>query len=368
MASGDTIVVGMSGGVDSAVAAGLLKERGCHVIGVTMRLWSDPSGDARAGGCCSLAGVQDARETCATLGIEHYVVDLQEEFDRHVVTPFVTEYVEGRTPNPCVTCNRAVRFTHLARFARRVGAARIATGHYARCAPNGAIGRWELLRARCLDKDQSYMLYRLSQEHLSITVLPLGGTPSKAETRALAASWGLGSAQRPDSQDVCFVGMGGYAALVSRRMPHAGRPGPIVDDRGAEIGRHEGVERYTVGQRRRLPASSRGPLYVTAVDAPNAVVRVGPVERLFASRLVAGDLNWVSIACLDAPLAVSARIRYNAGAAPAVIEPLGERLVCRFREPQRAITPGQSVVFYDGDRVLGGGIIREAGDRTEEAT
>jgi tRNA-specific 2-thiouridylase len=300
----------MSGGVDSAVAAGLLKERGAHVVGVTMRLWTDPSGDPRSGGCCSLAGVQDARETCAALAIEHYVVDLQDEFDRRVVTPFVTDYVQGRTPNPCVTCNRTIRFKRLAEFARRVGAGRIATGHYARVGLNGETTRWELKRGLCAEKDQSYMLHRLSQEQLSVALFPLGDMPSKAQTRALAGTWGLVSANRPESQDVCFVGLGGYSALVSDRAPDACRAGPIIDDRGAEIGRHGGVAFFTVGQRRRVPASDRGPLYVTAIDARSAVVLVGPPEHLLAGALVAEDVNWVSIARLEGQLAVSACIRY----------------------------------------------------------
>lgn len=348
----------MSGGVDSAVAAALLAERGYAVTGVTMRLWADPDGDPTAGGCCSLAGVQDARDTCARLGIRHYTVDLQDDFARHVVGPFAAEYARGRTPNPCTVCNREVRFEHLARFARSVGASHVATGHYVRVRQSVESGRWELLEARCLDKDQSYMLYRLSQEQLAKSLFPLGELPSKAETRALAARLGLPCARRRDSQDICFVGRGGYGELLAQRSPGSLVPGPIIDDRGEVIGHHEGVALYTIGQRRRLPASARGPLFVRVLDASTAAVHVGPAETLLGHELEASDLNWVSIAPPDRPLAVSARIRYNAPKAEATVEACDDTAWCRFKSPLRAAAPGQSVVFYDGGRVLGGGVIR----------
>jgi len=355
---GRTIVVGMSGGVDSAVAAALLLQTGWRVVGVTMRQWSDPSGDPARGGCCSLAAVQEARRTCAELGIPHYTIDLQAEFEQRVVSPFVRDYASGRTPNPCTWCNVLVRFSNLMAFARRMGASRWATGHYARVGKDARTGYYQLLRGRCREKDQSYMLYRLTQEQLEGCVFPLGDIGSKEQTRAIAAELGLTVASRRDSQDICFVSDGTYREFLASRLGGILKPGSFVDEYGNVIGRHAGTAFYTIGQRRGLPASSRGPLYVLETDPETATVYVGPPERLYSRTLIAGEVVWTSGPPSAFPLAVHAAIRYNAVAAPARLHLDGSEVRCEFAEPQRAVTPGQAVVFYRGDCVVGGGVIR----------
>lgn len=355
-------MVGMSGGVDSAVAAALLLHEGWRVVGVTLRQWNDPSGDPAAGGCCSLAGVEDARRTCAELGIEHYTVNALSDFSREVVDPFVDAYAAGRTPNPCVVCNVRVRFRHLLSFARKIGASRIGTGHYVRVRHDPSSGRYQLLRGRCAAKDQSYMLYRLSQEQLAASIFPLGELETKDQTRALAQRLGLSVASRRESQDICFVSRTGFRQFIVSRAPSSAQPGPIIDEEGRRIGTHQGVAGYTIGQRRGLPATGRGPLYVTRIDAAKGVIHAGPKERLFTKVLVARDVCWVSIDPPRSGLAVSACIRYNAPVARATVEQVGDAVRCVFDEPQRAVTPGQSVVFYDGERVQGGGIIAEASE------
>ena len=357
---GTSVVVGMSGGVDSAVAAGLLVRDGLRVVGVTMRLWTGDADHEVSRGCCSLAGVQDARETCAQLGIPHYVIDLSDAFARDVVNPFVAGYATGITPNPCTLCNARVRFDALLRIADELGCQSVATGHYARTRSDPHTGRVELLAAVCKPKDQSYMLYGLGQHHLRRTLFPLGDIPSKEHTRQIAADMGLSIARRTDSQDVCFVGAEGYAAFVGRRMETIVRPGPIIDDFGRTIGTHSGIVGYTVGQRRRLPASSRGPLFVVRLDPENNAVHVGPEPHLYASGLIARDLNWVSIEPPVEQLVVQARIRYNASLVAATVVVRDDAARCRFDVPQRAVAPGQAVVFYDKERVLGGGTIVEA--------
>ncbi len=349
----------MSGGVDSAVAAAALLQEGHRVVGVTLRLWTGSPGDEPERGCCSIAGVQDARETCAHLGIEHYVADISDAFSRNVVDPFVEAYAHGRTPNPCTACNAFVRFNAMATLADRLGCGGIATGHYARVRYSPQAGRWELLTGVCAAKDQSYMLYGLSQEILSRALFPLGDFASKDQTRSLARELGLHVAHRSDSQDICFIGTGGRERFLRQRSEGWFRPGPIVDESGAQVGCHQGIGTYTVGQRRGLPASNRGPLFVTSIEPESATIRIGPRELLYNDSLVACNVNWVSIPRPPGRLAVQARIRYNAEAASATIEPTGDKVVCRFSENQRAITPGQAVVFYDGERVLGGGIIEK---------
>jgi tRNA-specific 2-thiouridylase len=350
----------MSGGVDSAVAAAILVQAGFRVVGVTLRLWTGSGNDEPVRGCCSLAGVQDARETCADLGIEHYVADVSDVFTRQVVDPFVEAYARGKTPSPCTACNAAVRFDAMLSIADSIQCRFVATGHYAQVRRSVSSGRFELLRAKCPAKDQSYMLYALSQAQLSRVLFPLGEFASKEQVRHLAHDLRLHVARRADSQDICFVGAGGYAEFIRKRNPALFQPGPIVDERGNVIGRHEGIGAYTIGQRRRLPASNRGPLFVTRLDAETNTVIVGPAEALFSRRLVARPVNWVSMDQPSGKLAVQAQIRYNAEAAPATIEALGDTIVCRFDRPQRAVTPGQAVVFYDAERVVAGGIIAEA--------
>ncbi len=359
--TGATIVVAMSGGVDSAVAAALLHEAGYDVIGVTLVIGDGQPAAVGHRGCCSLDSVADARRAAAKIGIPHYALSFQDVFREHVIDRFVEEYARGRTPNPCVECNRRVKFEALLERARGLGAAALATGHYARAVWNGETGRHELLRGACEAKDQSYALYALTQEQLAATVFPLGTVADKGVTREIAGRLGLGVAGKPDSQDICFVPEGGYTAFLAERAPETLAPGPIVDLNGRVLGEHAGVARYTIGQRRRLPASASGPLFVVALDAGTRTVVVGPGSALYSRRCVVDGVNWVSIERLPGSLAVSARIRYNAEAAPARIEPHcdTERVLCVFDQGQRAITPGQAAVFYSGPVVVGGGTIAE---------
>jgi len=353
------VVAAMSGGVDSAVTAALLKREGWDVIGITLQIWQERADQGRDGGCCSLGAVEDARRAASRIGIPHYVLNLRDHFGQEVIRRFIAEYSRGRTPNPCVECNRSVKFSELLRQARALGADFLATGHYARIRRNEETGRWELWRARDTRKDQSYALYTLTQDQLQRTLMPLGELESKAETRRIAAELGLPVAAKPDSQEICFVPPEGYTRLLRDQAPEACRPGPVVDTSGRVRGRHEGIAHYTIGQRRRLPASGSGPLYVVALDPESNTVVVGAEEELYAAAFEASGMNWIALADLPGSLAVWARIRYNGAASPALIEPGPDHgsVRCRFHEPQRAVTPGQAAVFYNGDRVIGGGTI-----------
>ncbi len=355
-----SVLVGMSGGVDSAVAAALLSEEGFEVVGITMRLWTDRSGDPTAGGCCSLAGVEVARRTCAELGIEHVVVDLHDEFERHVVQPFVDSYLSGTTPNPCVLCNRFVRFDRLLRLASQMGLSRVATGHYVRSDYDPGSGRYALRVARCIEKDQTYMLYRLTQDQLAAAIFPLGEMPSKATVRDWARSRGLSVAARRESQDVCFVTAGGYGEFVDRRSGGRMRAGSFIAEDGGIAGAHGGIANFTIGQRKGLPSSASGPKYVTGIEPASGAIRIGPEADLWSYRLMAVEPVWVSIDEPVGPIALRGRIRYNGVMSRAVVTPVSGGLRAVFDIPQRAVTPGQSAVFYDDDRVCCGGIIATA--------
>ncbi len=359
-----TVAVAMSGGVDSAVAAALLQRQGVPVVGFTLRIWEAP-GDAPASGCCSIDAVADARRAAARLGIPHYVLDARSIFSETVMRPFAEAYRRGATPNPCIECNRHVKFGWFLEKARELGADRVATGHYA-IIDREPGGRWRLRESVNRAKDQSYVLYCLSQDALAHTLLPLGGIADKAETRRIASELGMAVSAKPDSQDICFVGPDGYAEVLRGLSPDALEPGEIVDCSGALLGYHDGIGRFTVGQRRRLPPSASGPLYVVSIDAARRRVVVGPADRLLSDRCEVGSMNWVTVAEPDQPLAVSVRIRYNATVQAACISaPRSDGSVeCRFSEPQRAVTPGQSAVFYRDGAVLGGGVIqpRQAGE------
>ncbi len=357
---GKTVVVAMSGGVDSSVAAALLLERGYKVVGITMNLFSLPEEVCRSEelrSCCGRRALEDAHRVALDLGIPHYAVDLRGEFETEVIADFSREYGRGRTPNPCIRCNERIKFRVLYDRASRLGAGLIATGHHARLKRDAASGRILLRKGKDRAKDQSYFLYRLSQPQLIRALFPVGDFV-KAEVRNKARRLALPVAERPESQETCFAPLGNYPDFLAGRAPEAFRPGPIVDTDGRVLGKHRGIGYYTVGQRRGLGISSAGPLYVMSIDARRNAVIVGPEIDLYAKSLLASSIRLVGLGRLDGPITVRAKIRYKHEAAKALVTPLAlGRVKVEFERPQRAVTPGQSVVFYRRDVVLGGGII-----------
>ena len=352
------VLLGMSGGVDSTAAAVLLEEMGYEVVGATLQMHS-----WEAERCASARDVEDAAAAARRLGLAFCAPDCREEFARWVMADFAGEYAAGRTPNPCVRCNRYVKFPSLLRQADAMGCRYIATGHYARVSYDEALGRWQLLRGEDRQKDQSYVLYPLSQETLSRLLLPLGER-SKGEVRELTAQAGLANAQKPDSQDICFIPDGDYLRFLRSWGGQETPEGDFVDEAGNLLGRHRGQAAYTLGQRRGLGVSAGRPLYVVGKDPEENRVTLGDEKALFHCHLRAEQFNWVSIPCPgEGALTVTAKTRYSQREAEAEVRTLPEGQVeVTFREPQRAVTPGQSVVLYDGDLVLGGGIITEAWD------
>ncbi|MCH4238802.1 MAG: tRNA 2-thiouridine(34) synthase MnmA [Oscillospiraceae bacterium] len=350
------VLVGMSGGVDSSAAALLLQREGWDVIGCTLRLHlDDPAFPVREGGCCSYQDVQDARRVCYTLGIDHLVFNFTELFEDKVIDNFTAEYAAGHTPNPCIRCNRWLKFGAMLRRAQELGCDKIATGHYA-ALRQGENGRWQL-HSTPFGKDQSYVLYSLTQEQLAHTLFPLASLP-KPEVRRLAEEAGLPVAHKPDSQEICFVPDNDYAGFLCRHTGHDSTPGDFVDAQGHLLGHHHGLTHYTVGQRKGLGIAFGQPMYVTHLNAEKNQIVLGSEGSQYSTSLLAGELNWVSIPAPETPLQVQAKIRYQAKPAPAlaVVQPDGN-LLLRFEEPQRAVAPGQAVVLYDGDLLLGGGVI-----------
>jgi tRNA-specific 2-thiouridylase len=359
----------MSGGVDSSAVAALLRRGGYDIVGLTMQLWNQrrlpelaPEGTV-TGRCCSLDDVYDARYVAQQLGIPYYVVNFEDRFEETVVKPFIDEYLSGRTPIPCTLCNNFIKFDQFLDMAAGVGAGKIATGHYARIAYNEASGRYEMRKGVDETKDQTYFLFGLTQEQLARTMFPLGAY-TKPQVRELARELGLPVAAKPDSQEICFVPNGNYAAFIEAYFREKGIDshrvrGEIVDASGRVLGEHAGVHHYTVGQRRGLRIAAGEPLYVIATQPAEQKVIVGRNEDLLRPRLVAKDVNWISIAPIDAPRRAHVKIRNKHAAAEAMLYPTSDsgRVEARFTEPQRAITPGQGAVFYDGDLVLGGGWI-----------
>lgn len=356
--SGERVAVAMSGGVDSSVAAALLLEEGCSVVGVTIRMWSVPATETESQ--LASRAEQDARAVASKLGIPHFVMDLRDDFAACVVKDFVDEYRLGRTPNPCVRCNPRIKFgAFLRQAAEQHGVQRIATGHYARIEWDEDTRRFRLLRGIDRAKDQSYVLYRLDQEQLSRTLMPAGRF-TKEQIRGKAAALDLGLGDKDESQDICFIPGGRYQDFLARSVPELLKPGPIVDESGNVVGRHQGVAFYTVGQRRGLRVASGRRLYVTAIDARSNTVVVGPPESLTRRSVMLKDMALVSGGKLTESVVVSAKIRYNTQDSRAVLRPLRDdwaELV--FDEDQRAATPGQSAVCYRGEEVLGGGVIAD---------
>jgi tRNA-specific 2-thiouridylase len=370
MTDTSTIAVAMSGGVDSSTVAAVLAQSGARVVGLTLQLWDQtrlagkhgiPEAP-KAGRCCSLDDVYDARRVAEHLGIPYYVVNHQERFEEAVVRPFVAEYLAGRTPIPCSLCNDHLKFDQLLQTARSIGAERIATGHYAVNEYDPARDRWILKRPTDRSKDQTYFLFGLTQGQLSRTLFPLGHL-NKPEVREVARAHGLTLAEKPDSQEICFIPGGDYKQFLTAYLEEQGRTmpeteGELVTASGEVVGHHEGISNFTVGQRKGLGVSSPSPLYVINIDPASHRVTIGADAELATKTLHARRLNWISIPALSGPMRVQAKIRHRHEPAWATLEPAGENeVVATFDEPQRAVTPGQSAVFYNGDEVVGGGWI-----------
>src|SRR5580692_10796698 len=363
------VAIAMSGGVDSSTVAAVLQEQGRPIVGLTMQLWNqrrlpELQGDGpRQHRCCSLDDVYDAKRVAQHLNFPHYVVNFEEQFEKRVVRPFVDQYLAGRTPIACTNCNTDVKFEPLLRMARQIGAERLATGHYARIRRNEQSGRWELLRARDESKDQSYFLWGLSQEQLSRSDFPLGEL-TKEEVRALARRTNLPVAEKPESMELCFVPTGNYVQFIQAYSKDVGisfppGEGEIVTEDGAVIGHHSGVHNFTIGQRKGLGFAAGKPLYVLSIDPQENRVVVGDDDSLRKTSFEVRGMNWVSIERPIAPIRATVKIRHKHEPAPAMVEALDEaRARIIFDTPQRAITPGQGAIFYDGDRVLGGSWIR----------
>jgi tRNA-uridine 2-sulfurtransferase len=365
----DTIAVAMSGGVDSSTVAAMLRADGHDLIGLTMQLWNqrrlagqEGMPESVQGRCCSLDDVYDARRVAQQLGIPYYVVNHEDRFEHDVVRPFVEEYLSGRTPIPCSLCNNHLKFDQLLVVARQIGADRVATGHYARVAYDETRGRWLLRRPADPAKDQTYFLFGLTQHQLSRTLFPLGDM-TKPEVRALARRHGLLIAEKPDSQEICFVPGGDYKRFIDAYLSDQGQSlpdtaGELVTTAGKVIGEHAGIHNFTVGQRKGLGVATGSPLYVIQISGASRQVVVGGEEQLYTKTLRARRVNLISVADLAGPMPVQVKIRHRHEPAPAVVERSGEdEVLVTFTQAQRAITPGQAAVFYDGDTVVGGGWI-----------
>jgi tRNA-specific 2-thiouridylase len=350
------IVVAMSGGVDSSVAAALLAEQGHEVIGLSMQLYDQREGEHTFGSCCTLDDLHDARRVATIIGIPHYILNFERRFEETVISNFVREYASGRTPLPCAHCNSDLKFSTLVDRAAGLGAQYVATGHYARVV-RGADGRYQLTRSADGDKDQSYFLFSLTQAQLARAIFPIGHL-TKPEVRTQARRLGLSVADKPDSQEICFVPRGDYADFIERKRPGIDRGGAIVDTQGRVVGSHGGIHRFTVGQRKGLGVSAPAPLYVLKLEPETSTVVVGPRAALERTTLTASGVNWVSCDPPGAWMTVEAQIRYRHRPASARVRSLNDgRAELVFDSPQPAITPGQAVVFYDDDVVVGGGWI-----------
>ena len=360
----ERVLIAMSGGVDSSVSALLVKQAGLDAIGVTLSLQKNCREELFPGEktCCSVDDVNDARRVCARLGLPFYVFNFQDDFQAHVIDPFVSAYQNGQTPNPCIDCNKHIKFGKLLRRAQEIGCTAVATGHYARVEQDKATGRYLLKTGLDPQKDQSYMLYSLTQEQLSRVRFPLGSL-TKGEVRQLAEENGLINAHKRDSQDICFVPDGDYARFIEEYTHASFPPGDFVSPTGQVYGRHKGIIHYTIGQRTGLGISFPQPMYVTKIDPLSRQVTLAPHEALFARTVTAHTVNLIAAASLPAPVRAQVKLRYRHAPQPATVQQTGpDQLTVVFDEPQRAPTPGQALVAYDGGTVIGGGIIGKEGN------
>jgi len=361
----------MSGGVDSSVAAALLKEQGYDVIGVTMKLFSLPKDYCRSENlrsCCGWKATEDAHRVAISLGISHYVVDFRDQFDKSVIKNFCGEYSKGRTPNPCIRCNQYIKFDFLMKKLKAFEADYLATGHHARVEYDTRSERYFLKKGKDKKKDQSYFLYPLTQKQLSRILMPIGNF-TKEEVREKAQKLGLSVAQRHESQEICFIPDNDYVRFLRQRIPSAFRPGPIVDRENRVLGKHEGIAHFTIGQRKGMGIAASQPLYVLSMQSDTNTIVVGPSNQLYEKTLLASQMNLISKAKITKPLNVGAKIRYKHREAKALLTPLDtDQILVEFEKPQRAITPGQAVVFYDRNVVVGGGIIHKSGEKNLDKT
>ena len=355
-----TVFVAMSGGVDSSVVAGLMKEEGYNVVGVTM-CFNITHPNSKKPSCCGVDGIADAKRAAQILNIPHYVFNFAEDINQHIIDDFTSEYLSGRTPNPCVRCNQHLKFGTLYQKVKSLGADYIATGHYAKVEYNASRECFELKKGLDPKKDQSYFLYSMRKETLPSILFPLGGM-TKAEVRVLASRYQLNTAEKPESQDICFVPDGGYKKFLEDRLgKEIMRPGDFLDESGKVVGQHKGLAYYTIGQRDQLGLALGYPVYVYKIDRETNTVRVGNLAKLYARGLYAGQLNLVSMENSQKTIEVRVRIRYNQPEVQAFLTALDDqRIKVEFAKPQKSVTPGQSVVFYNGDVVLGGAIIDES--------
>ena len=357
------VMLGMSGGVDSSVAAAILLEQGYEVIGATMQIWQDMSEERRKteGGCCSLSAVDDARRVADSLGIAYYVLNFKEIFEKRVIDYFKAEYLRGRTPNPCIACNRYVKFEAMLDKAKSIGIDYVATGHYAKIEFDSLTNRYLLKKSVTDRKDQTYALYNMTQDQLSHTLMPVGAY-TKERIREIAGELGLTVATKPDSQEICFVEDDDYGRYISENTDAQIMPGFFTDTAGNVLGQHKGIVHYTIGQRKGLGIALGRPMFVVEIDVQKNRVILGTEEDILSNTLEAYDMNFIPFDSLSGEMRIKAKIRYSAKEADATLTPIdGEKVRVVFDVPQRAITPGQSVVFYDGDIVIGGGVIEKSG-------